>query len=317
MESMFSLPSPAARRKHIDPLSRPIPIAAYAPAVRLNRADTMKNTSNPSATLDAVRSKIDGIDQDLQRLMAERTRLAREVWKAKDRSIAGLAALRPAREAMMLRALAKRHGGQMPLPVLWRIWRELIIANIRAQSPVAVHVAERGKSKLIWDLARAHFGFETEMVRHGNCADALNAAARNAALAVLPADTANDWARSIGARDRFHIFCALPQITAPSGGDAVSAGPVVYLAGDVTLEPSGADTSVVLVAANPDDAMAAANQQGFEVKTCQPAAGATLLGVNGLEAAQLPQGQMWGTTEVRGLGAYADALLWETAEEPS
>jgi len=275
----------------------------------------MKNNSDPSATLDAVRSKIDGIDQDLHRLMVERTWLAREVWKAKDRSMAGLAAIRPAREAQMLRAFAKRHRGRMPLPVLWRIWRELIIANIRAQSPVAVHVVETGDSHEVWDLARAHFGFDTPMIRHLNGGKALSAASQSAALAVLPADAAGEWSQDLSACENFRIFDALPQITAPGSLDEVSPGPLVYLAGDVALEPSGADTSVVMARATRQIALAAAAGQGVDVNTCRDLDGATLLGVRGLGMAELPRGQVWGDVEVWGLGAHADALCWENEED--
>ncbi|MFV2093863.1 MAG: chorismate mutase [Hyphomicrobiales bacterium] len=270
------------------------------------------------ATLDAVRAKIDSIDKDLHRLMVERTRLARDVWKSKDRSMAGLAAIRPAREAQMLRAFAKGHRGKMPLPVLWRIWRELIIANIRAQSPVAVHVAEKADdrdSHEVWDLARAHFGFDTPMTRHRHGADAVRAASRDIALAVLPAETAAEWATDLAARKRFHIFDALPQITAPHAPDLLPKGPVVYLAGDVALEPCGTDTSVVLVQAGRDTALKEADRQGLRVKSCQVIGSTTLLGLDGLQASQMPADQLWGNIEVQALGAHADALIWEAEND--
>ena len=272
----------------------------------------MNPSQDRSATLKAVRAKIDGIDEELHRLMVERTELARDVWKAKDRSMAGLAAVRPAREAQMLRSFAKRHRGQMPLPVLWRIWRELIIANIREQVPVAVHVAQRGRGDEVWDLARAHFGFDTEMTRHEKAVDAAEAAAKGAAIAVLPAAGAADWAGELSARGRIRIFDALPQIVTPHPDVEVPEGPVAYLAGDVALEPSGADTSVVLAHAGPGEAMDAALRQGHMVNTCRAAGSMTLVGIKGLDETQKGRGrESWGAVEVEMLGAHADALVWD------
>ncbi|VAW16215.1 hypothetical protein MNBD_ALPHA09-626 [hydrothermal vent metagenome] len=272
----------------------------------------MNKSSDPSASLKAVRAKIDRIDEELHRLMVERTELARNVWKAKDRTMAGLAAVRPAREAQMLRAFAARHRGQISLPVLWRIWRELIIANIRAQVPVAVHVADGGPGAGMWDLARAHFGFDTEMTRHGGAAAAVRAAAAGAAIAVLPAESADDWAGELRAQDRFCIFDALPQIVASRAPGPLCQGPAAYLAGDVALEPTGADTSVVLVPAGHDEAMAAADRHGLDVNACRGVGEATLLGIAGLDMALKPEGgENWGGVDVKVLGGHADATVWD------
>lgn len=303
---MFSLPSLACSLKDYRSL-----ILNDNAAKSIN---TMKQTPDPSATLEAIRTKIDGIDEALHCLMIERTALAAEVWQAKDRSVAGLAALRPAREAQMLRLFAETHRGEMPLPVLWRIWRELIIANIRAQSPFKVHVAgggheTDGRKASVWDLARAHYCFDTSMTRQPDAQAALAAAKSEKAVAVLPAANIAEWADELTGFGGIRIFDALPRIV---GSAQV---PEAFLVGDVALEASGEDTSVALVNGDKDAAVAAASEENYLINYVQPAKGMTLIGVNGIVAADLPQdSQIWNGIDVRWLGAHTDALVGPASE---
>lgn len=242
-------------------------------------------------SLGDIRAEIDRIDETLHRLIVERTALAADVWKAKDRSVAGLAAIRPAREMQMLRAFAARHAGEMPIKVLWRIWREIIIANIRAQSPFEVHAPEEaGREAGIRDLARAHFGFETAYRTHDHAADVLTAAAKAGAVAILPTSTAAEWARPLANRSDMRIFAALPQIMERPGP------PTAFLAGDVAIEPSGADTSVSLI----DDQ--AATISGSAPSYTLPAGAAIVTGNPGDPSAA-------SANDGRSLGAHADPLI--------
>lgn len=256
----------------------------------------MDTTPDKRRSLDDVRRQIDRIDETLHRLVVERTGLASEVWRAKDRSMAGLAAVRPAREARMLRAFAGRHQGQIPLPVVWRIWRELIVANIRVQAPFSVHLPDNaGGCDVLRDLARAHFGFETEFTGHRTAAAALDVAARSGAIAVLPAAGMAEWGEWGLARDgRVRIFSVLPQIVSEV------AAPVAFLAGDVAIEASGADTATALFVGTASQARAAAREQGRQVAYLREAAGRCLVGLGGLE----PCGGGFSD-----LGAHADALI--------
>jgi chorismate mutase len=255
----------------------------------------MDRTPDITRSLDDVRAEIDRIDETLHRLIVERTALAAEVWKAKDRSMAGLAAIRPAREAEMLRAFARQHSGDMPLRVLWRIWRELIVANIRAQSPVAVHAPRKnGRGAGIWDLARAHFGFETAFTAHASAREALAAAAAEGALAVLPTDEAGAWVDDLAGRTDIRIFAALPQIV-----DAPRA-PRAFLAGDVEIEPSGADTTVAVFNGTWAVARPAAGGRLAYAAQAGPVTLVGLAGLAGLEPA---------ADGFTALGAHADPLI--------
>jgi len=212
----------------------------------------------------------------------------------------------------------------MPLPVLWRIWRELIIANIRAQSPIAVHVAcdadETANTadgrKTLWDLARAHYGFETIMTRHDTAVETAQAALRDNAVAVLPADGIGDWAGRITTESNFRVFGILPQIEQPTKGNAKPHPPQAYLAGDVVLQPSGEDTTLLRVPGHENAAITAAQLEGHTVLYTRPAGSWTLLGIAGMDLFQdtdlaLPADQKWAEMDVTCLGAHANALTWK------
>ena len=70
--------------------------------------------SGDAAPLDlvAVRTQIDGIDRQIQALIAERAQFARQVGKAKGKLAAAVDYYRPEREAMVLRGVVDRTATQ-------------------------------------------------------------------------------------------------------------------------------------------------------------------------------------------------------------
>lgn len=106
-------------------------------------------------TLERLRRDIDRIDDKLHDLIMERAALVERIAAAK--SDVGVA-LRPAREAQVLRRLASRHGGPFPMAALIRMWRELMGALVGLQRPftIACFQPERGAGYI--ELARNHFG---------------------------------------------------------------------------------------------------------------------------------------------------------------
>src|SRR5688572_10587196 len=65
----------------------------------------------PSPDLGAVRAQIDGIDREIQTLIAERALWARQVGKAKGQLAAAVEYYRPEREAQVLRRVVDRNDG--------------------------------------------------------------------------------------------------------------------------------------------------------------------------------------------------------------
>ena len=68
-----------------------------------------KTEATPAPALSDVRAKIDGIDRQIQSLIAERARFAHQVGKAKGKLAAAVDYYRPEREAQVLRMVVDRN----------------------------------------------------------------------------------------------------------------------------------------------------------------------------------------------------------------
>ena len=88
--------------------------------------------------LDAVRARIDALDEQIQQLIGERADLAQEVRRVKG-DLAGPAAYyRPDREAQVLRRVIERNHGPLSDTVMLRLFREIMSACLAAQEPLRV-----------------------------------------------------------------------------------------------------------------------------------------------------------------------------------
>ena len=92
----------------------------------------------PTSDLAAVRSQIDGIDRQIQALIAERALWAHQVGKAKGKLAAAVDYYRPEREAQVLRQVVDRNQGPLSDEVLVRLFREIMSACLAQQEPLKV-----------------------------------------------------------------------------------------------------------------------------------------------------------------------------------
>src|SRR5690242_16064904 len=135
--------------------------------------------------LKGLRRRLDEIDDKLQDLLIDRAEIVALVAASKKGD--NQPAFQPAREAEIVRRLVGRHRGAFPVATLVRMWREMLAATVRLQSPFSVAVfAPAGQSGL-WDLARDHYGSNTPM----RCCDAVDeviraVADRSSSAGVLP-----------------------------------------------------------------------------------------------------------------------------------
>ncbi len=131
-------------------------------------------STSPEPTLSDLRTEIDRIDSAMHELLIERGRIIDRLIEIKARQGGG-SAFRPAREASMMRSLAERHRGRLPLDTVESIWRVIISTFTYIQAPYSVHVDVSGGEASIRDSARFHFGFTVPCVTH-QTADAVIAA---------------------------------------------------------------------------------------------------------------------------------------------
>jgi chorismate mutase / prephenate dehydratase len=135
--------------------------------------------------LKGLRRCLDEIDDRLQDLLIDRAEVVSLV--AASKKDGNQPAFQPAREAQIIRRLVARHHGAFPVATLVRMWREMLAATVRLQSPFSVAVFAPCDRQGLWDLARDHYGSHTLMVAH-DAADLVirTVADGDASIGVLP-----------------------------------------------------------------------------------------------------------------------------------
>ena len=108
------------------------------PAVRKTPPLAAAGTPAPTPDLAAARERIDGIDRQIQELIAERARWARQVGKAKGPLKAAVDYYRPERESQVLRRVLDRNDVPLADEVLLRLFREIMSACLAQQEPLKI-----------------------------------------------------------------------------------------------------------------------------------------------------------------------------------
>lgn len=193
--------------------------------------------SPPDNALDAIRREIDSIDGQILELLIKRFAATDRVraTKAQDGSIAA-SPFRPAREAQMLRRLAREAGAALPPDVLVRLWRVILSASIQSQAPVTLHLdATLGQDLATRILIAQHFcGMAVKLHRSPSAAlDALASARGDLAL-IAPS---SDWSPSGGDAQ---VIGTLPVLG--SGG-----APQLLIFGHAEPQPSGDDETLLVL----------------------------------------------------------------------
>lgn len=99
--------------------------------------DSQAATQSPN-DLTALRQKIDGVDEQIQRLINERAGYAADVARAKKDSEDNPIFYRPEREAQVLKAVMERNeslGGVMPADKMARLFREIMSVCLDLEAP--------------------------------------------------------------------------------------------------------------------------------------------------------------------------------------
>ena len=119
------------------PAATPAPGKARTKSVESarSRGETAKQAA---PDLAAVRAQIDGIDHEIQSLIAERALWAHQVGKAKGKLAAAIDYYRPEREAQVLRKVVDRNDGPLQDEVLVRLFREIMSACLAQQEPLKI-----------------------------------------------------------------------------------------------------------------------------------------------------------------------------------
>jgi chorismate mutase / prephenate dehydratase len=110
---------------------------------RANRAAAAPTAGVPGARplrvdLEAVRARIDAVDEEIHRCISERARLAQVVGLSKAASGRAVDFYRPEREAQVLRRARARNSGPLRDEEVLRLFREIMSACLAQQEPLKV-----------------------------------------------------------------------------------------------------------------------------------------------------------------------------------
>ena len=100
--------------------------AARKPAATAAKTARMPARAKPPLVLSDVRARIDGIDREIQQLIAERARFAQQVGRAKGKLRAAVDYYRPEREVQVLRGVLDRNDGPLSDEEMVRLFREIM-----------------------------------------------------------------------------------------------------------------------------------------------------------------------------------------------
>lgn len=146
-----------------------------------------KERSEATEGLDAVRARIDALDDALLDLIEQRLAASAAVAASKSGQDDGNLWLRPGREAAIIARLAGR-ASLAPPAMIERIWRELMGASLQAQVRTEIAVPADELDRLA-PLLRVRFGSMAPLRTVADGEAAVRAAAEGPAVAILsPAD---------------------------------------------------------------------------------------------------------------------------------
>ncbi len=203
-----------------------------------------------SPTLDSLRQEIDAIDGQLHGLIRRRADLVDRISESKP---AGGLALRPGREARVMRQRLTTHQGPFPTSALYRMWREMMCAFTLMQTPdLKIAICRPADQPGFWDLARDHFGCQIPFVANDTPAQVLAAVRANpSTLGVVPAPIEADaapWWPLLAGRDATlpNVVARLPFLVMPN---ARARGISAFVLARMEPEDSGDDRALISIEA--------------------------------------------------------------------
>lgn len=243
-----------------------------------------KSTPAPPS-LEEVRARIDALDLELLGRLDERASLAQVVAEAKAAAgDAGRFALRPAREAQLLRRLLASPRKAATPALVVRVWRELIGESLSLQGPFHLAVWGGRDAARAVELARLRFGAAPPLRQVSRAEDALAAARTPGGVAVAALAPDSAWWGRLLAEPKLKVFAALPCLAA--------WGPLSALAvGEVEVEPSGDDRTFWVTDATQSfaEVEAALSRDGVAATPLVEAGGLKLFMLSGFYQAEDPR----------------------------
>lgn len=175
-----------AERKQTGKSKRAAKTQAHKPARKPEK--TVASTDAAPLDLAQVRAQIDGLDQRIQALIAERAQWAQQVGKAKGKLATAVDYYRPEREAQVLRRVLDRNDGPLQDEVLVRLFREIMSACLAQQEPLRVGFLGP-EGTFSQQALHKHFGHSVRALPLGSIEEVFQeVAAKHADFGVVPVE---------------------------------------------------------------------------------------------------------------------------------
>ncbi len=210
----------------------------------------MSDTTKKDQTLASMRQEIDAIDSDLLALLGRRAHIVgqlSELKKSNNQQSAPASAMRPGREAQIIRRIFSTNTSTLPNTAMAGLWRGIVSVFLRLQYPFTAHVATGPGGLPLWDMARVHFGPDTPLVSRQQTEDVIDQVIRdNHAVGVVPSPGTTDaasWWKLLppAAPGKAQIVARLPFFTDKAITDESSG----YIIARADREASGEDVTLL------------------------------------------------------------------------
>lgn len=219
-------------------------------------------------SLEDLRKEIDRLDEAMHDLLMRRAEISGAMAGAKRAS----PTMRPGREMEILRRLAARHRGAMPLAGVVRIWREIMASSLALQGSFKVYLPGNGEGRALWDVARFHFGSGAPLVALGGTLHVVQElGAGSGDIGVLPEPLFEEddpwWPHLLFAGEGGpRIVAKLPFLLGAPGYDF----PTAYAVSNAVQRATGDDATLIAALTGPDFSRAKAGAlfktHGFDVR---------------------------------------------------
>lgn len=202
--------------------------------------------------LSGLRQEIDAIDEQIIRLLINRTAVVAKVGEYKHKNGHTGCPIRPGREATMLRRITEKFAGSdFPPAAAAAIWRMIIGASTSVESPLSISAYAADKNNDLYWLAREYFGPFTPASKQPQVKRVIgDVTDGKAAIGILPPLSSSDetlWWASLLAADAPKIFAHIPFVyTDAPGRDAPAALAIAKLKPEAT----GNDISILVIEAD-------------------------------------------------------------------
>ncbi len=184
----------------------------------MSKPVTPETEIDPVTFLNELRVDIDRIDSSMHQLLMERSQIIDRLIAVKAKQGGG-SAFRPGREADMMRRIAQRHKGLLPLETVEGIWRIIIATFTYVQANYSVHADIASGDASMRDSVRFHFGFTVPFIQHQGPQAVIEAVAKSSGdLGMVRIEgglSAGAWWRKLTAANAPKIIARVPFIERP------------------------------------------------------------------------------------------------------